>query len=174
MTLGGILKFMTGFGVAIALLVGGGIATTRYLITRFTAPPPRPVFSEELPEQTSASSSGPTSNESTSSEPEANPSSEQPATAPTPAEPSPTPSAEPSASPSPQLDPNAYEARVVQPIGLVLRQGPSTETTRIGGVGFNEQIIVLSESSDGAWLNIRLPGSGVEGWIKAGNTEQIN
>ncbi|MGJ3252747.1 MAG: SH3 domain-containing protein [Elainellaceae cyanobacterium] len=168
MTLGGILKFITGFGVAIALLVGGGIATTRYLITRFTAPPPRPVFSEELPEQTIATSSEPAS-----SEPEVSPSSEQPAAS-SPADPSPTPSAEPSASPSPELDPNAYEARVVQPIGLVLRQGPSTDTTRIGGVGFNEQIIVLSESSDGAWLNVRLPGSGVEGWIKAGNTEQIN
>jgi uncharacterized protein YgiM (DUF1202 family) len=57
---------------------------------------------------------------------------------------------------------------------LVLRQGPSRETERIGGLDYNQRVTVLETSSDGEWTRIRLTGSGVEGWVKAGNTERID
>jgi hypothetical protein len=164
--LGGLLKFIIGFTVAIALLFGAGVATTRYLVTRLTASPPKPIFPEELPEQNQPSLEGdttvtfeetPESGESDLSTPE---------------EASPVSEAE--SVPTPAIDPNAYEARVTQPIGLVLRQGPSTETTRLGGVGFNEQLLILEESPDGQWLRVRLEGSDIEGWVRAGNTERVD
>jgi cytoskeletal protein RodZ len=155
MTVSGLFKFVIGVSLAIALLVGSGVLATQYLITRLTSPPPKPIFPEELPNQTTSSESSTTADTPQSTEP------------------SPSPSPEPQASPD-ELDPNVYQARVVQPIGLVLRQGPSTETTRVGGVEYNAEVIVLGESSDGEWINIRLPGSGVEGWVKAGNTESLN
>ncbi len=159
MTFGGLFKFVIGVGLAIALLVGSGVMATQYLITRLTAPPPKPIFPEELPPQAEAV------DDSTSAD-------TNPAVDPSPAI-SASPSPEVQASPT-ELDPNAHQARVVQPIGLVLRQGPSTEATRVGGVEYNAEVIVLDESSDGNWINIRLPGSGVEGWVKAGNTERLN
>lgn len=148
----GLIKFVTGVFLAIAILFVAGAATARYFITRLTAPPPKPVFSEEL------ATSDPPPEESVTAEPA-------------------PPEAPPEASPEPEpepLEPGAYEARIVQPIGMVLRQGPSVDTTRIGGIDYNQMIVVLGESSDGRWQQVRLPGSGVEGWIKAGNIERLN
>ena len=153
----GLLKFITGFSLAIAILLFSGMYTTRYLVTRLTAPPNRPVFPEEsassLPEPED-DSSGNVENDSTSDaalQPDAQ-----------------------SLNDTPPLEPGAYKARVIQPIGLILRQGPDVSTTQLGGIAYNETVIVLSESNDQRWIQVRLPGSNVEGWVKNGNTEKLN
>jgi uncharacterized protein YgiM (DUF1202 family) len=66
-----------------------------------------------------------------------------------------------------------YPARVTQPIGLILRQEPSGEAARVGGIDFNQELTVLEEAPDGAWQRVRL-ADGAEGWIKGGNTEKLN
>lgn len=152
----GLVKFVTGILVAIALLFVAGGSAARYVMTRLSALPPKPIFPEE---RISAEGSG---TPPESAEAIAPPANEE--TAPTPP-PAPEPEEE-------ALPEGAFRARIVQPIGMVLRQGPSAETTRIGGIDYNERVIVLSESSDG-WQNVRLAGSGVEGWIKSGNTERV-
>jgi Bacterial SH3 domain len=125
-------------------------------MTRITALPPRPVFDNDLPPQT------------------------KPAMARSPVAPpvrSPAPSPSPVASPAPTptpLEPGAHAARVTEPIGLVLRQDPSQDSGRIGGIDYNEQLTVLETSSDGEWERVRLKGSNIEGWVKAGNTQQTN
>ncbi|MEB3358746.1 MAG: SH3 domain-containing protein [Synechococcales bacterium] len=149
-------SFVTGVILAIAILFLAGTVSARYFMTRLTELPPRPVFSEEQ----QATASPPEATEPVESPDATEPTSEPPV-----AEATPPPS---------DLEAGAYEARVTQPIGLVLREGPSQETTRIGGVDYDDQLIVLGESTDGDWLNVRLPGSGVEGWVKSGNTEAIN
>lgn len=158
MSWSGVAKFFTGFVLAIAVLFFAGVSTTRYLITRFTTPPPRPTFP----------------NDPSPAQPQAT----QPQSSPAPAESPPAPSAEveptPTPPPTPANPPGAYEARVTQPIGLILRQGPSQDAEQIGGVGYDEQVIVLEESSDGEWIKVRLSGSDVEGWVKSGNTERLN
>uniref|UniRef100_A0ACD5GQH0 SH3 domain-containing protein n=1 Tax=Desertifilum tharense IPPAS B-1220 TaxID=1781255 RepID=A0ACD5GQH0_9CYAN len=58
--------------------------------------------------------------------------------------------------------------------GLILREASGTDANRVGGVGYNERVIVLQESGDKAWQKIRLNGSEQEGWVKAGNLERIN
>ncbi|PHK16786.1 peptide-binding protein, partial [Nostoc linckia z13] len=79
------------------------------------------------------------------------------------------------ATPSPTpLPSGAYRGRVTWAEGLSLRAQPNQDGERIGGVGFNQKIIVLEESEDKAWQKIRLEDSGQEGWVKAGNTEKTD
>jgi hypothetical protein len=154
-SLSGVFKFALGFVLAIALLFLAGAGLTRYLLTRLATPPPRPSFPND-PSPVAAS-------------PAASPAS--PAASPVVASPSPSPAA---ASPSPSPSPSqGYQARVTQPIGLILRQEPSAGAAQIGGIEYNREITVLADSPDGAWQKVRLANGG-EGWVKGGNTERLN
>ncbi|MEB3211165.1 MAG: SH3 domain-containing protein [Leptolyngbyaceae bacterium] len=184
MKLFGILRFVTGVLIALVLLFAGGAVAARYIITRLTAPPAKPIFVEEQVSQPtdstdSASSTDSADSTSTDTTPASQQTNETPSEAAAASEEEPvqvfTDSVEP--------EPDVFEvesteadadARVTQPIGMVLRQGPSQDTTQIGNLYYNDEVIVLGTSADGEWQNIRLPGSGVEGWIKAGNTESLN
>jgi hypothetical protein len=179
----GLFKFLTGFTLAIALLFFAGVSATRYMIARFTTPPPKPVFPNDTPSAaTPALSASPKAKV-----PSATPAT-TPATAATPIQasisPTPTPSpgqvnaspiptVSPTVSPSP-LESGAYEAKVSQPIGLIVRQDPSADAAQIGGVDYNQKVIVLGTSPDGNWMRVRLADGGLEGWVKAGNVEQAN
>jgi cytoskeletal protein RodZ len=155
----GLVKVLTGFMLAIAILFLAGVAATRYMLAKLAIPPERPTFANDA-----------------SSAPEASPSPEtsSPTPSPSPSEPAPSPAA--SASPTPTNSPDADGtlARVNQPIGLILRQEPNRDARQITGLAYNSQVLVLEESSDGEWLRVRLPDSGVEGWVKSGNTEPVN
>jgi len=72
------------------------------------------------------------------------------------------------------LPANGYRARVVPEIGLYVREEPNLEANRIGGLGHQWEIVVLQTSEDGEWEKIRIPDSGEEGWVKAGNLERID
>lgn len=157
----GLLKFILGVSLALAIIGASGFYGARYVMTRLTALPERPLFPEE---GGGTFDEDPTSGGSDSS-------SESDTTVANNEGGEPTP---PTPEPEPELEPGAYEARVIQPIGLILRQGPDVSTTQIGGIAYNEQVIVLSESSDQRWIKVRLPDSGVEGWVKNGNTEKLN
>lgn len=141
-----LLKFLLGIGLAIAFLTVGSVATARYLVAQFTAPPPKPIYPEEnKPRKPLVQAPNPIL-----------------ATQPSP---SPSPSPDP-------LPPGAYAARVTWPEGLILRDGASAQANPIGGVEFNDAVIVLSESPDGAWQRLRVEATKQEGWVKAGNTER--
>jgi Bacterial SH3 domain len=93
--------------------------------------------------------------------------------------PSPSPSATPSptsqtpaeSTPSPT---DGYLATVNFPSGLSVRDNPSSDAARIGGVEFNQEVVVLEDSSDGDWQRIRSQTSDLEGWVKAGNLKRVN
>lgn len=166
MSWSGLSKFFIGVVLAIAILFFTGASVARYLMTRLAAPPPRPVFPNDSPSPSPtpvAAQSSASPQASVSPSETASPSDEA-STEATPAEPS----------PSPSLAAGTYRARVTQPIGLILRQEPSRDSNELGGVDYNEEITVLETSSDGEWLKVRLGDSGIEGWVKAGNTTQIN
>lgn len=157
-----LLKVATGLVLAIAILFFAGVTTTRFLIGKLTAPPPRPTFPNDDPNYVEGAT--PAAAESTAASPEASPS-----------EPTPTQAAaSPTESPSPSPSPTGYEATVVQPIGLVVRQEPTQDSNQVGGIEYNATVNVLETSSDGEWLRITVPDQGLEGWIKAGNTEPVN
>ncbi|MDJ0595492.1 MAG: SH3 domain-containing protein [Pleurocapsa sp. MO_226.B13] len=81
---------------------------------------------------------------------------------------------EPESPAQPELPPSAYYAQVTWPQGLSLRAEPSINAGRIGGIGFDETIIILEDSADGKWQRVRLPWSEQEGWVKAGNIKRTS
>lgn len=144
----GLTKFLIGFTLAITLLIGGGVATAMYFMYRVTIPPPKPVFANDKPRVRT----------------------QRPPDSVT-AKPSATPT--PSEAPSPKLlEPGAYKARVTWSEGLSMRSEPNMDAERVGSVLYNQQIVVLEESTDKNWQRVRLEDGEQKGWIKAGNTER--
>ncbi|HAX77999.1 MAG TPA: hypothetical protein DCY88_19805 [Cyanobacteria bacterium UBA11372] len=168
MSWSGIFKFLLGFLIAIALLVGSGVAVALYFVTKLTAPPPKPIFANDKPiakpkpspvanKPATVAGASPATNATETV------SAEQPDATSTPTE---TPSPKP-------LEPGAYRARVTWRDGLILRDSPGTESRRIGGIGYNQQIVVVTESEDKRWIKIRVEENNEEGWVKAGNVERV-
>lgn len=147
----GLSKLVLGVTVALLLLSLAGVATARYFMARLSVLPPRPTFENDAPPPAQSSPSNAAVPKST------------PAAAPAPT---------PSPTPTPSLEAGDYEAVVVQPIGLVLREGPGTTFAQLGGIDYNDKIIVLEDSPDKQWTKVRVVDSGQEGWIKAGNTRK--
>ncbi|MBN3895610.1 MAG: SH3 domain-containing protein [Nostoc sp. NOS(2021)] len=166
--LSSLTKFILGFLLAIAVLIGGGVAVALYFMNRTGIAPAKPIFSNDSP---SVKAQAPKTTEPGGGKPTLKPGTQ--------AQSSPsstsTPTESPKATPSPKpLPSGAYRGRVSWAQGLSLRSQPNQEAERIGGVGFNQKIIVLEESEDKSWQKIRLEGSEQEGWVKAGNTEKVN
>jgi uncharacterized protein YgiM (DUF1202 family) len=149
----GFSKVVLGVALALMLLSMAGVATARYFMTRLSILPPKPLYGEEQAATVPPTATpGPT---------------EAPAPAPPESAPAP-PAAEP------ELAPGTYKAVVVQPIGLILREGPGTEHPQVGGVDYNEALIVLEEPADQGWIKVRVVTSGQEGWVKTGNTQRTD
>lgn len=157
--LSNILKFTLGIFLAIAILVGSGLAAALYFMNRTAIPPAKPVFSNDTPAVKPPASKVSDAKAKTTSNSAASP--------------SPTPTESPKAEASPQpLPPGAYRGLVTWPQGLSLRSEPLQEASKVGGVAFNQKVTILQTSSDQAWQKIRLE-SGEEGWVKAGNTQKV-
>lgn len=147
------------FGTA---LIAGVVGSAGYLYFRQMAVrPEKPIFFEETAEgQKELKKDKPPLE--TSSNDEVAP------------EPKPEPKSEPKPEPAePELPPNAYKAKVTWPQGLSLRSEPGVDAERIGGIGYDAEIIVLEESADNNWQRVLLPWSEQEGWVKNGNTERV-
>ncbi|QLE58073.1 SH3 domain-containing protein [Nostoc sp. TCL26-01] len=155
----GLLKFILGFFLAIAILVGSGVAVALYFMNRTAIPPAKPIYANDSPAL----------KDPNSPEDKTTPTSESQASASPSSTPSPTPTETPDALPK-----GAYKGRVTWSQGLSLRAEPTQDAERIGGVGFNEKIIVLEENSDKTWVKIRTEDSKQEGWIKIGNIQRVD
>ncbi len=160
-----ILKYILGFLLAIAILVGSGFAAALYLMNRTSILPTKPVFSNDQP-SVKAKLQKQKVNKGTST----NPASTK-VTPKTISSPTKTPGDDES---SEQLPPGSYRARVTWPQGLSMRESADKGAQRIGGVAFIRKVIVLEQSPDKDWQKIRIDGSKQEGWVKAGNTQAIN
>ncbi len=154
----GIFNLITGITLAIALLSTGAWFAANYTITKLTAPPPRPAFpndkSANAPKTTIAPPKLVKAKSVSANQPE------------------PFITTVASASPKPKLEPGAYPARVTQPIGLVLRDAPTRDSNQVGGVEFNQRVVVLEESADKGWQRIRVENGDRQGWVKVGNTQR--
>jgi uncharacterized protein YgiM (DUF1202 family) len=154
----GLSKLILGIAIALVLLSMAGVATARYFMGRLSVLPPVPLYGDEVP---------------SAPPPEAVPPAD-PAAAPV-AQVEPPPEATPTVEPPPPdlaLEPGSYSAVVVQPIGLVMREGPGVEFPQVGGVDVNEAVVVLEEPADQAWVKVRVVSNGQEGWVKSGNTRR--
>jgi hypothetical protein len=153
MSLSGIFKFLIGFFVGIFFLAICGVGAAYYFWTRLSITPQKPIFAEERLKKS------PTVKKASLSQASKPKASSQPA--PTPSKPS-----------VKELPPGAYKARVTWPEGLSLRDAPTLNSNRIGGVAANQQVFVLKLSDDGKWQQVRVVEDNQEGWIKTGNTEK--
>lgn len=155
----GLSKFVLGIILAMLIMTLAGASMMRYFMARTAEPPERPTYDNDLPEERPAT-------DEPTDEPTAEPTAEAPAAS---VEEAPV-AAEPEPEPEPESEPSAdgvYTAYVTQPVGLILRDGPSTDYANIGGIGYEESVTVLAE--EGGWLNVQL-SNGQQGWIKDGNT----
>lgn len=156
--LSGLLQFMLGFVMGVAILVGGATAVAYMLLSGMNSNPPKPVFTEEKKEETK---------EEKAAKPQAEV-KESPTAAPAPkASPKPSPEARKREATS-----EGYQARVTWQSGLSLRAEPTSQSTRLGGLDYNTKVSVVGTSSDGQWHRVRL-SDGREGWIKAGNISRV-
>lgn len=151
MSLSGIAKFFIGFLLGILLLVGSSAAAIYYFWAQLSVTPSRPTFSEEKPQPSPAAQKAAKTNSTAAIN--------KPAAV--------------NASPKP-LPAGAYKARVTWPEGLILRDAAGAEAASIGGVAFNQEVVVLQESSDQRWQKVSVGDGELEGWIKAGNADRVN
>jgi hypothetical protein len=150
MSIYGIFKFIVGVILAMLILAGASVAAALYFAARLAELPEKPTFpNDSTVAQTNTPTGTPTS-----------------AATPTP---TPTPEPEPEALPE-----GAYRAIVVQPIGLILRDAASLEANRIGGISYEETVIVLEETEDQLWQKVQVEEDlDRTGWVKGGNTEPL-
>ncbi|MFB2838508.1 SH3 domain-containing protein [Floridanema evergladense] len=166
MSFSGIVKFLIGFVIAIGLLAGAGVAGALYFITKLTAPPEKPIFANERNFNKVKPVAKPQPSVAVANTPKATEVSTNTNT-PTP---TPTPTNEAKEKP---LEPGAYRGRVIWSTGLSVRDNPSSDSERIGGVAYNEEVIVLSESDDKRWVKIRSEDGSNEGWVKVRNIRRV-
>jgi hypothetical protein len=162
-----ILQFVLGFILGIALLSGVAVGAAYFYLSSISEYPPKPTFPEEESSPTAETEQDPAS-------PSVETETEEAARAETEREPEEATKPESKPEPPEKLPPGAYKARVTWSEGLSLRAEPSTNAERIGGVDFNDEIIILEESEDKQWQRVRVGESDREGWVKAGNIEKVN
>ena len=165
------VQFILGFAIGISLIAGvsGGLLFAYY--KRMSVLPQKPDF----PTISSSESTSNNAESSTSIEPlESNTALEDTEELEVvPVEPEPE-IEELEAEPEPEIPSDAYYAKVTWPQGLSIRAEPDANAGRVGGVGFDETILILGNSADGTWQRIRVPWSEQEGWVKAGNVERTS
>lgn len=148
MSIYGIFKFIVGFILAMLILAGASVAAALYFAARLAELPERPAFVNDAPV---AQSNVPVS-----------------------ATPAATPTPTPTPEPEETIPEGAYRAIVVQPIGLILRDTASLEANRIGGIGYEETVLVLEETEDQLWQKVQVEEDPDRtGWVKGGNTEPL-
>ena len=150
----GVLQLLIGITLGLALMVGGSVAAGYYVFTKLSVTPERPIFAEEKPKQPVVNASPAATTKKASPAPILSPA------------PSPTP-------PSPEPEAGLYKGVINWSDGLILRDAPGSNANRIGGVAYNQQVVVLEESSDQNWQRIRIVATGKVGWIKAGNMDKV-
>jgi hypothetical protein len=152
-------KLILGMALALVLLTLAGVVTARYLMGRLAVLPAKPLYGDEQPTPPPAVATPPAA--------------ASPATTPEPPPPTPTVTPPPTpVAPGAELPTSAagsYEAVITQPIGLVLREGPGTDRPQLGGLDYNQAVVVLEDPADQPWVKVRVAATGQEGWVKAGN-----
>jgi Bacterial SH3 domain len=178
-----IFKFFFGFILAIAILVGGGVAAGIYFINQSSRIPAKPIYANDDPKLRAQLAKTPLPKETKSADDSSKEIKQEkpevkatPTPNPTPTETAETEKAETEKTETEKkpLPPGAYQARVTWNQGLRLRSEPKADSQAVGGVGFNQKIIVIEESDDKTWQKVRLEDGSQEGWVKSRNTQKLD
>ena len=153
-------QFIVGFIAGVLLLAGSTATVGFYLFNKMAANPPKPNFPELANTQEESTTSTQVTSENTSTQVEQ---VEQVRETIPPS----------SLTDSLELPSGSYRATVTWPQGLIFRAEPTRESERLGGISYQEEVIVLGSNDDKTWENILLPRTGQQGWVSAGNTQPI-
>ncbi len=160
MSISSLFQFIIGFFLGIIFFTAGIAGGAYFFLTNINANPEKHIFAEEKSspekEKTQTKTETKTDTKTTAEKTE------------------PEKTAEKTEPKQEELPAGAYFAKVTWSNGLSLRSEPTKEAQRVGGVGYNTKLIVLSTSEDGKWQKIRVPGSEQEAWIKGGNVAKID
>ncbi len=160
MSISGFFQFVIGFILGVIFFSAGIAGGAYFFLTKMSSNPTKPVFPEEKKEEVKSQPVAKAKTENNNS----TPTNKTVETKPKPEE---------TKKEEDKLPPGAYRARVTWPDGLSLRAEPTQNAERIGGVGYNSELIILEDTSR-EWQKVRVPGSNQEGWVKAGNVAKIN
>jgi hypothetical protein len=163
MSISGFFQFIIGFVIGVLLLAGSGAAAAYFFLSSLAENPPKPVFSEEQPEPEAVTTTTEETTETVAEEAQESEATE-----------SESATSEPDSPPTEKLEEGAYKARVTWSQGLSLRAEPTQSSQRIGGLDYNQEVVILGMSDDQEWENIRVPRNGKKGWIKSGNTQKVS
>ena len=150
----GLSKFVLGIILAMLIMSVAGLAMAKFFMSRIVELPERPVYDNDLPEDQRP--------RPTVAAPEDAPETEVVVGEVEDAE-------EPEDEDDDALPEGEYRAVVNQPVGLILRDGPGTSYAQIGGLDYQQSMVVFDE--DNGWLNVEL-SNGRTGWIKDGNVDK--
>ncbi|NBD15179.1 MAG: SH3 domain-containing protein [Cyanobacteria bacterium] len=173
MSISGLIQFVLGFVLGVFLLTSAGAAAAYFFFNRMSDVPSQPVFSESEEE-----SSEPTAKDQSAASGSDQTATETTQTSQSEPKPEPEPESEPEPEPeepktlADRFGEQAYEARVTWPSGLSLRANPSLDASRVGGVYYQDKLVIIETQGD--WQRVYVPESGQQAWVKAGNVEKIN
>jgi uncharacterized protein YgiM (DUF1202 family) len=69
-------------------------------------------------------------------------------------------------------DDKTYPALVVYQGDLILRSKPDANSKVVDQLKFDDTVVVVGESDDKQWQQVRFESKGLEGWIRAGNIKR--
>jgi uncharacterized protein YgiM (DUF1202 family) len=69
-------------------------------------------------------------------------------------------------------DDKSYPALVVYQGDLVLRDKPESSGKVLDKLRFDETVVVIGESDNKQWQQVRFESKGIEGWVQAGNVKR--
>lgn len=69
-------------------------------------------------------------------------------------------------------DDKTYPAMVVYQGELILRSKPDANSTVVDKLKFDDTVLVIGESDNKQWQQVRFESKGVEGWIGVGNVKR--
>jgi uncharacterized protein YgiM (DUF1202 family) len=69
-------------------------------------------------------------------------------------------------------DDKTYPAMVVYQGDLILRSKPDANSKVVDQLRFDDTVVVVGESDDKQWQQVRFESKGVEGWVRAGNVKR--
>lgn len=146
-----IVQFVLGFILGLLITAGVTAGIAFFILSKLAKTPPKPLFAETI--------SPPVAQEQITTE-----------SLPTQTE---TPVIEVKPD-EVETQEDGYRARVTWSDGLTVRAEPNVDSERLGGVEYDQELIVLGTNPEETWQKIRIPDSNVQGWVKAGNLSKID
>ena len=144
-----IVQFVLGFLLGLLITAGVTAGIAFFILTKLAKTPPKPLFAETISPPVAQEQITTGSLQTQTEETE-------------------TPAIEFEA------QEEGYRARVTWSDGLTVRSEPTVDSERLGGVEYDQELIVLETNPEETWQRIRLLDSNVQGWVKAGNLRKID